>query len=109
MRTRRTSFVGPDWTIARASPASMTMPTNVTLGGSGGGGGGLGGGGGGGAGARRLGENSGRSRVAERRSSECTASGLARPAGGGGGGRGWKCGRGCGLGVGGGCGLGVGF
>jgi hypothetical protein len=79
-RTRRTSFFDPDWTIARASSASMTMPTNVTLGGSGGGGGGLTIGGGGGAGTRRLGENSGRSRVAERRSSECTASGLARPA-----------------------------
>ena len=43
MRTRRISFCGPAWTMARASSASMTMPTNVTFGGAGGGGGGGGG------------------------------------------------------------------
>jgi hypothetical protein len=80
-RSLRFSFAGPR-TIARAPSASATTPKSVTAGGSGGGGGGAstggasttsagggasgsGGGGGGGAGGRRVGANSGRSRVAD--------------------------------------------
>src|SRR5439155_11705909 len=75
-RTRSILSGVPTLTSARASSASMTVPSKVTFGGAGGegrvttGAGGRGGG-------RRLGENSGRSRVTEKRSRESAARGLA--------------------------------
>src|SRR5262249_20311542 len=72
----------PARTTARTSSPSITIPNSATSGGEGGGGGGSGAAAtaGGGGGGRRVGENSGCSRVADRLSSGCSASGLGRAA-----------------------------
>jgi hypothetical protein len=78
----RSIFAVPERTMARARSPSTTIPSRVTSGGAGGGSGARSTGGGGGAGGRRSDENSGRSRVADRRSSDSVCKGLPRiPAG----------------------------
>src|SRR5262249_21340249 len=80
IRTRVILSAEPARTTARTSSPSVTIPNSATSGGEGGGGGGSGAAttAGGGGGGRRVGENSGCSRVADRLSSGCSASGLGR-------------------------------
>jgi hypothetical protein len=78
----RSIFAVPERTMARARSPSTTIPSRVTSGGAGGGSGARSTGGGGGAGGRRSDENSGRSRVADRRSSDSACKGLPRIAAG---------------------------
>jgi hypothetical protein len=78
----RSIFAVPARTMARVRSPSTTIPSRVTSGGAGGGSGARSTGGGGGAGGRRSEENSGRSRVVDRRSSDSVCKGLPRIAAG---------------------------